>query len=248
MDDLAFLESAYARTLGRAVDPHALREGLRALAAGDPREALVQRLADSDEALARAPASDTPAAASVERLMAIGPGRRFVEQALGAMDARPPEPARVDRELAELRRLGDRRAWLRALLAADPGRSRRIADSHRIELEDAEISGATRAGLDRMLVVGDLAFIHLAYWRVLGRAPDPGARRAWSRRLADGARREHLLHELIASGEGRTRSATLDGLGPAPSPASLASHRALSAVKGGWRKMVQRIGFHSSHH
>jgi Domain of unknown function (DUF4214) len=249
-DDLRFLESAYARSLRRPIDPQSLHDGLRALALGESREHFMHRLEQSDEAAAagaHTAKAGTPMTAT--RLLAIGPNRLFVDQAWLTICGRTPVADEVASAMRQIESFGTRRAWLRELLNDSSSRSAAAAltDAYLIELNESELCGHVRAELPRMMSVGNDAFVYLAYRRLLKRAPDPGARKAWRARLAAGERREYLLHELITSPEGRTHGASLDGIGPPPPTAWRISHRALRAMKRAWEHLARLSHATSSH-
>lgn len=218
-DDLAFIEATYAQALGRAPEPRAVRAGLARLQQGLGRDTLLLELRNSDEGRNHAArlVGETVCSAderTVARLLLTEPAADLIIRGHVLLTGHAPS-----REAAAMARCAlaggqTRLQWLRGLRRSAAARVHcsPLADVHKLDLDADELAGARSADLARLLGVSDEAFVHLAYWRLLHRAPDRTGRQAYLRRLRAGQPRERLLREIIESPEGRARGAILDNL------------------------------------
>ncbi len=219
VDDLDFIETAYARKLGRAVEPQGLREGLRRLKQGVRRHDFLAELGRSDEGLAHAQrlsgtVSTHPRAPTVAQLLAVGPTATFVELSHRLLTGQAMSAAQAAAAWQALADGLPRIDWMRRLRSSATARVwiSEVEDVHRLDLTAEEWVGTARADLPRLLDCSDEAFVHLAYWSLLGRAADGAGRQLHLRRLRAGGNRLALLRHMASSPEGRARGSALRGL------------------------------------
>lgn len=137
LDGLAFLEAAYALMLGRAADPSGMRNYLRRLKEGTPKDAILDELQASDEGLAYARRMGLPGAASASqgdtaaltqaaslgRLLAV-PDDEFVALAYRTLLGRDADEGGKANYLAELHNGVSRAAVLGRLRESPEGQAR----------------------------------------------------------------------------------------------------------------------------
>jgi hypothetical protein len=243
LDDLAFVEGAYALLLGRAVDPKGLHDCLGRIEGGTPRTQLIQELRDSDEASAfaarRGGAKPGTTGVTIASLLGIGDDPSFVTQAFIALRG---SAASADEHLRALQALAGgqpRRKLLADLRRASPARATpsAIADIHALDLEIEGLPEPECCTLDQLLETTDEAFVFLAYRRMLGRDPDRVGRQAYLESLRSGTSRVTVLRRLQASDEGRSQGARLDGLAQAVASPPAIARRFASLVRRAMRRL-----------
>jgi len=231
LDELAFIESAYAVLLGRAADPKGLSDCFHVLQDGASKAQILKKLQASDESKAfaamRAGRASSPALTRLALLMAIRGDAAFVARCYLELTGRPPA---VTESVDAVRALADGRSrqdLMRSLRQSLAGREHRAAleDVHVLDLTPEELSNGDRCKLDRLLSIPDEAFVHLAYRRLLGRDPDRPGRGNYLAALRLGTPRMQILHQLRESPEGRARGASIEGL-----PRRHALHSRLAAL------------------
>lgn len=230
LDDLAFVEAAYACTLGRPVDPQGLVACLSRLRSGTPRSAVLADLRHSPEGRAFGLRHNrlTAAEFTVADLLAPEADDQFLDTAYLALLGRKPSDVERGRGLAGA---ADRRAFLSSLRRTPEARAHRcpIEDVHLLDLEPAELADPSTVGLERMLGVSDEAFVFLAYRRMLGRDPDPSGRLGYLSRVRGGTARVVVLHEMRQSDEGHRVGTQVEGLEQAV------------ALASGWRRRLSQL-------
>lgn len=239
LDDLAFVERAFARVLGRAVDPRTLREQLEQLAGGRPRAAVLEALCCSDEGVAHAARWEPARLTTVAALLAVPGDRAFVDRAWRLVAAREPADDERRRALDLLHAGGDRRDWLRGLREAAGPRppATTLIDVYLLDLRPDELD-EPHLSLDRILGMPDEAFVFAAYRQLLGRDPDGQGRTVYLSRLRAGASRLGVLQALRGSEEGRRHSGRIEGWTPAAPP----WQRAVASLRHAARRLRQVAG------
>jgi GT2 family glycosyltransferase len=137
LDGRAFVEAAYAALLHRPADPDGVRTYLEELERGEPKAAVLARLANSPEAsgrptrvegldaLIRGAGAARVDAAALKRLLALD-GEAFVREAYGCLLRRAPDEAGTAQYLAELRAGVAKAQLVRALATSGEARSKGV--------------------------------------------------------------------------------------------------------------------------
>ncbi len=219
LDDVGFVEGAYALLLGRAVDPEGMAHYIGSLRAGTPKEAVLADIENSGEAQAYAlnrPAghSRDPQALTVNALLAIPEDAEFIERSHVALTGRGATPEASAAAMLRLARHGRRIDLLRRWRQSADGRAHasELTDVHTLDLSVEQLGTSDSCTLTDLLAPTDEAFVHLAYRRLLGRNSDPMGRASYLSLLRSGTSRLWILKQLCDSDEGRAHGVQLPGL------------------------------------
>ncbi len=238
LEDLDFIEAAYLLALGRPADPQGLAGYLDRLRVGVPKLQVLEELQLSDEgqlfaARRSAELALTTPARKVAYLLGLDDDGTFVHRSCFELTGRNATAAEAEAALRALAEGVARIDVLRQIRRSPtvPGHRSAIEDLHRLDLTATQEAGILNSSLQDMLVTSDEAFLHMAYWRLLGREADRSGLTTYLNLLRLGMPRLVVLRLLSESGEGRECGAHVEGLTEALRGVSYVRHKVAVKVR-----------------